>query len=141
MFQLSDTPSSAVNFFMYTKPVSLMQCEVDHSWWMLDREVSGSWKQSDNEKGLAIVHRWVIDREPLNSEYLSECPVRHNLFDCEIIIAPAGKALQEAYLCINGRSLLFYRFLMTMTYSTILYRHAEIRFFSNDNKICKKRFE
>ena len=63
--------------------------------------VSERWKQSDNEKGLAIVHRWVIDREPLNSEYLSECPVRHNLFDCEFIIAPVEKALQEAHLCIN----------------------------------------
>src|SRR3989338_1155161 len=69
--------------------------------------VSESWKQSDNEKELAIVHRWVIDRELLDSEYHSGCPLRHKLFDCEFIIASSRKFTQACtpvHKVYRGRS-------------------------------------
>ena len=95
MFQLSDTPTSAVKFF-YLHETRESSCSVRSITvgGCSTRGVSESWKQSDNEKGLAIVHRWVIDREPLNSEYHSGCPLRHKLFDCEFIIALSRKSAQ-----------------------------------------------
>jgi len=95
LFQLSDTPTSAVKFF-YLHETRESSCSVRSitDGGCSTRGVSESWKQSSNEKELAIVHRWVIDRELLDSEFRSGCPLRHKLFDCEFIIALSQKLTQ-----------------------------------------------
>jgi len=93
LFQLSDTPTSAVKFFYSheTREFSRGVRSITGDGCSTQRSIR-ELETTDNEKEPVICNQKMItDHELLVSEFHSGCPLRHKLFDCEFIIAPLQK--------------------------------------------------
>ena len=130
MIQISDTRASSV-CFLYTRTRELGQCEVDYRLRMSTIEGIRELTTTETKKNSrSAIKNLITDRELLNSEFLSGCPLRHKVIQLLNLLYHRTQILCNSPGDIgavhNLNLLLGDMFLVAGTGGAVVRGHAEI---------------